>query len=144
MPILAKKFKDNKKIYIYGNNFKTKDKTCIRDYIHIADIMTAFDKGIKYLILNKKSEIMNLGSKKGFSTLSIFKNFQKYYEYKYKNPFFKKKRKGDVDRLICDNIKSYRILKWKPKYSVLPKIIIDEKKWLNFLTNKKIFRKTIY
>lgn len=72
VPILAKKFKDNKKIYIYGRNYNTKDKTCIRDYIHIIDIMKAFDLGIKYLIKNKKSHIINLGTKKGFSNLKIF------------------------------------------------------------------------
>ena len=144
VPILAEKFKKNQKIYIYGNNFKTKDKTCIRDYIHIADIVKAFDKGITYLISNKKSEIINLGTKKGFSTLSIFKTFQKFYNYRFESPFFKDRRKGDVDKLICDNRKSYKILNWKPKHSIISKIIKDEKKWLNYITNKKMFRKTIY
>ena len=144
VPILAEKFNKNQKIYIYGNNFKTKDKTCIRDYIHIADIVKAFDKGITYLISNKKSEIINLGTKKGFSTLSIFKTFQKFYNYRFEGPFFKDRRKGDVDKLICDNRKSYKILNWKPKHSIISKIIKDEKKWLNYMTNKKIIRKTIY
>lgn len=144
IPILSSKFKKNKKVFIYGNNFKTKDKTCIRDYVHIADIVKAFDNGIKYLLKNKKSEIINLGTKKGFSTLSIFKTFQKFYNYRYKEPFFKKRRKGDVDKLICDNKKSYKILKWYPKFSIISKIINDEKKWVNFIAKKKIIRKTVY
>ena len=144
IPILSKKFQENKKIYIYGNNFKTKDKTCIRDYIHIADILEAINKGIRYLIKNKKSQIINLGTKKGFSNLEIFKAFSQIYNYKFSNPFFKKKRLGDVDRLVCDNKKSYQFLKWLPKKSNILKIIRDEKKWMNFLNKKKIFRKTIY
>ena len=144
VPILADKFKKNKKVFIYGNNFKTSDKTCIRDYIHIEDIVKAFDKGIKYLIKNNQSEIINLGSKQGFSNLSIFRSFQKFYKYKFKEPFFKDRRKGDVDKLVCDNKKSYKILGWKPKYSIISKIIRDEKNWLNYITNKKIYRKTIY
>ena len=144
IPILAEKFKKNKKVYIYGNNFRTLDKTCIRDYIHIADIVKAFDKGIKYLIKKNQSEIINLGSKQGFSNLSIFRSFQKFYKYKFDEPFFKDRRKGDVDKLICDNKKSHKILGWKPKYSIISKIIRDEKNWLNYMTNKKIFRKTIY
>ena len=144
VPILADKFKKNKKVFIYGNNFKTSDKTCIRDYIHIEDIVKAFDKGIIYLIKNNQSEIINLGSKQGFSNLSIFRSFQKFYKYKFKEPFFKDRRKGDVDKLICDNKKSYKILGWKPKYSIISKIIRDEKNWLNYITNKKIYRKTIY
>ena len=144
IPILAYKFKKNKKIFIYGDNFKTKDKTCIRDYIHINDILTAFEKGMSYLELKKKSQIINLGTKKGFSTLSIFNMFRKFYNYKFKKPFYKNRRKGDVDKLICDNKKSFRILGWKPKNSQISKIIKDEKKWLNYMTRKKIIRKTIY
>ena len=144
IPILSSKFKENKKIFIYGNNFKTIDKTCIRDYIHIADIVKAFDLGIKYLTKNKKSEIINLGTKNGLSTLSIFKTFQNFYNYKYEKPFFKKRRKGDVDKLICDNKKSHKILKWSPKFSDISKIISDEKKWVNFINKKKIIRKPIY
>ena len=143
IPILAKKFKENKKIYIYGKNYNTKDKTCIRDYIHIADIMKAFDLGIKHLNKYKKSHIINLGSKDGFSTLEVFEKFNKFFNYKYKNPFYKKRREGDTDKLICDNKKASKILKWKPIYS-MSKIINDEIKWINYLENKKIYRKTIY
>ncbi len=144
IPILAEKFQKNKKFYIYGDNFKTKDKTCIRDYIHIADIVDAFNKGIEYLKNKGKSEIINLGSNKGFSTLSIFREFQKFYKYSFSNPIYKKRRRGDVDKLICENKKSYKIIKWKPKNSIISKIISDEKKWLKYLNNKKIYRKTIY
>ena len=84
IPILAKKFKENKKIYIYGNNFKTTDKTCIRDYIHVADIVRAFQLGIEYLEKNNKSQIINLGSEKGLSTLEIFKKFLNFEQLKIK------------------------------------------------------------
>jgi UDP-glucose 4-epimerase len=144
IPILAKKFKENKKIYIYGNNFKTKDKTCIRDYIHVADIVRAFQLGIEYLKKNNKSQIINLGSEKGLSTLEIFKKFLNFYNYKFNNPFYKKRRKGDVDKLLCDNKKAYKILKWKIKCSNIFKIINDEKKWINYIERKGILRKTIY
>ena len=144
IPILAEKFKKNKKVYIYGNNFKTEDKTCIRDYIHIADIVDAFKRGISYLNNKGKSEIINLGSNEGFSTLSIFREFQKFYNYNFINPIFKNRRKGDVDSLICKNIKSYKLIGWKPKNSFISKIINDEKKWLKYLNNKSFHRKTIY
>jgi UDP-glucose 4-epimerase len=144
IPILAKKFKDNNRVYIYGRNFKTQDKTCIRDYIHIADIMKAFDLGIKYLLKNKKSHIINLGSKKGFSNLEIFEKFKKYFNYKWNVPLFKKRRKGDIDKLICNNKAAHNIINWKPTYSYLSKIIDDEKRWINYMEKKNFFRKTIY
>lgn len=144
IPILAKKFKQNKKIYIYGNNFKTKDKTCIRDYIHIGDILRAFLLGINYLKKNKKSEIINLGSGRGYSNLEIFNKFRYFTNNKSKKPYFKKKRRGDVNKLVCDSNKAYKILKWKSMYSNLSKIIKDEIKWLRFVEKNKIYRKTIY
>ena len=58
------------------------------------------------------------------------------YDYKFQNPFFKGRRKGDVDKLICDNRKSYKTLKWKPKLSTLSNIIRDEKNWLSYISNK--------
>jgi len=144
IPILAKKFKQNKKIYIYGNNFKTKDKTCIRDYIHIADILRAFFLGIKYLRKNKKSEIINLGSGRGYSNLEIFNKFKYFTNNKFKKVYFKKKRRGDIDQLVCNSKKAYRILKWESMNSNLSKIIKDEIKWLRFVEKNKIYRKTIY
>jgi UDP-glucose 4-epimerase len=144
IPILAKKFKNDKRIYIYGNDFKTKDKTCIRDYIHIADIAKAFYLGIKYLQKNKKSHVINLGSENGFSNLEIFKKFKKFYSYKFINPFFKKRRNGDTDKLVCSSKKASKILKWKSKFSNISKIIKDELKWLDYIEEKGIVRKTIY
>lgn len=144
IPILAKKFKENKKIYIYGNNFKTKDKTCIRDYVHIRDIVKAFYLGIKYLKTKKKSHTINLGSKNGYSNNEIFNKFKKFYKYKFNKPFYKKRRYGDTDKLVCDNKKAYKILKWKNTRSNISTIIKDEIRWLNYMESKKIYRKTIY
>jgi UDP-glucose 4-epimerase len=146
IPIIAEKLRSNKKFFIYGNNFKTTDKTCIRDYIHIKDIVDAFQKSIKYLKLNNQSRIINLGTNKGFSTLTIFQKFIKLYKenYSYPVPVYKKRRKGDISKLICDNKKSYRILKWKPKNSTISKIIRDEVNWLKYIYKKKYKRTTIY
>jgi UDP-glucose 4-epimerase len=146
IPIIAEKLKSNKKIFIYGNNFNTKDKTCIRDYIHIEDIVDAFKKSINYLSSKNSSEIINLGTKKGFSTLQIFKHFLKLNKekYTYKNPFYKKKRKGDIGKLICDNKKSLKILNWRPRNSKISKIIKDEINWLKYINSKKLKRVTIY
>ena len=56
--------------------------------------MKAFDKGIEYLLKNNQSEIINLGTKQGFSNLSIFKSFKKFYKYKFEEPFLKIEEKG--------------------------------------------------
>tara|TARA_B100000795_G_scaffold206402_1_gene159895 strand:- start:1110 stop:2096 length:987 start_codon:yes stop_codon:yes gene_type:complete len=144
VPILANKFKNKETISIYGDDYKTNDGTCIRDYIHILDIIIAFHKGINYLENQKKSSVINLGSSIGFSCLEIFNKFKKYFPNQENVMFFIKKRKGDISKLVCDNKKAFRLLNWKPKNSRINKIISDELKWLELLNKKKIKRKTIY
>ena len=92
IPILANKFMNKEIISIYGNDYKTKDGTCVRDYIHILDIITAFHKGINYLNDQKKSSIIHLGSNIGFSCLEIFNKFKKFFLIKKTFFYLKKKR----------------------------------------------------
>jgi UDP-glucose 4-epimerase len=139
IPIIVQKDLKTEKIQIYGNNYKTNDGTCIRDYIHIKDLLIAFVKAISFLKKNNKSEVINLGTGKGYSNLEILKSL------KNKNNFiFVKKRKGDKEKLVCSNEKAKKLLNWLPKYSNLKKIINDEHNWLKFLKKKKINRNTIY
>ena len=144
IPILANKFKNKEIISIYGNNYNTRDGTCIRDYIHILDIIIAFHKGINYLNKKKRSSVINLGSKIGFSCLEIFNKFKKYFSVQKNTVIFIKKRKGDSSKLVCDNEKAYKLLKWRPRNSRIDKIILDELNWLAILNKKRIKRKTIY
>ena len=142
LPIIIDKILNKKKIYVYGNDYKTADGTCIRDYIHINDIVNAILKSLIYL--NKgKSNTFNLGSKNGMSVLEIIKKCSKKLktkaEIKYVN-----KRKGDTKKLICNINKANKYLNWKPKYSKIDRLINDEIWWFNFLKHKKIYRKFIY
>ena len=119
----------NKKIYIYGNDFPTPDGTCIRDYIHIKDIISAIEKSIKFLINKKKSEIFNIGNYKGLSNKQIINSIQSIMK-KNINLKFVNKRKGDIPQLICNSDKAKKLLAWQPKNSKIKKIIIDEIKWI--------------
>ena len=128
----------NKEITIYGNKFKTIDGTCVRDYIHIKDIVHGIEKSIKYLN-KKKLGIFNLGSGHGNSVLKIIKHGSKIVR---KNPIIKLdiKRKGDLEKLVCSISKARKKLKWSPKYSNINTIIKDEIKWQLFLKRQKLRR----
>ena len=142
IPIAVQKFIDKKELIIYGQNFNTKDGSCIRDYIHIKDLCEAFYSALKLLDNNKKKEIhkiINLGSNNGISVLQIINFFKKKLLYK-----ISKRRKGDKAILICNNNLAFKILKWKPLNSNIKKIIRDEIRWYNYLKKKKILRKTKY
>ena len=141
IPTIVYKNLLNKKIYIYGKNYNTKDGSCIRDYIHIKDICRAIKKSIQYLEKNnKKFEIINIGSssnKTNFEILNQIKNITKI-----ENRFHVvKRRKGDVDFLSCSIKKAKTKLNWRPLSSNINNIINDEIKWVKYLLKNKKFRK---
>lgn len=87
---------------IFGNNYKTKDGTCIRDYIHVLEICESIYKAI-----NKPSNsIENLGHGKGWTVKEIAETFRKVNNSKF-NIKICKRRKGDTPISIAKNISKY-------------------------------------
>jgi UDP-glucose 4-epimerase len=107
-----------KKLTIFGNDYKTKDGTCIRDFIHVNDVADAHIKSISFLNKNKnKYHKFNIGLGKGVSVLQLIKQFEKsigiVVPYK-----FGKRRKGDVPELWSSCKKANKLLNWYPKHSL--------------------------
>lgn len=100
---------NKKKIIIYGKDYKTKDGTCLRDYIHVHDLAQAAICGINFLKKNK-SAILNLGSNKGYTVLDVVKMAKKNIDPTLKF-IFARKRNGDPDRLLTNPKKAYKLLK---------------------------------
>lgn len=142
LPIIINKILTNKSINIYGKNYKTKDGTCVRDYVHVKDVVDGIIKLNSYLD-NNKSEIINLGSGVGYSVLNIIKACEKQMRIK-SNFKFIKKRFGDSPSLVCSIRRAKQKLKWIPKFSNLEKIINDEIWWQKILKKNNIKRKFIY
>ena len=141
IPTIVYKNIFRKKIYIYGDNYKTNDGTCIRDYVHIVDICSAIKKSISHLLKNKNTkEILNIGSSNKITNLEILKKIQKITKIN-SNFEIVGRRKGDIDRLSCSVKKAKKILKWQPINSQINKIIKDEILWVDYLKRNKIKRK---
>jgi UDP-glucose 4-epimerase len=101
---------------IFGNDYKTKDGTCVRDYIHIADLANAHAKAVEYLDNYKNLEIFNIGTGKGTSNLEVIKILEKLH-----GPFswnFEPRRVGDPAAYYANNSKAKQFLKWEPSYTV--------------------------
>jgi UDP-glucose 4-epimerase len=114
-------------INIFGNDYPTKDGTCVRDYIHVSDLADIHVKGLNYLKNNKKSFILNCGYGKGYSVqeiLTIFKKIKKNLTIKYQ-----KRRPGDIAQVYSNTKKLNQLLKWKPKYNDINKIIKSSINW---------------
>lgn len=117
VPNILKGINENKTFYLFGDDYDTKDGTCIRDYINIEDLIEAHLLALNYLNKENKTDFFNLGTSKGFSTKEIFEICQKVTAKKCKIEI-KPKRQGDVAILVADNKKAYEILGWKPKKSI--------------------------
>tara|TARA_A100001035_G_C27781428_1_gene501937 strand:+ start:1899 stop:2891 length:993 start_codon:yes stop_codon:yes gene_type:complete len=119
--------KKNSKVKIFGNNYKTKDGTCIRDYIHVTDLADIHIKGLDYLKKNKKSFILNCGYGKGYSVeqiVNIFKRIKKNVSVVYLN-----RRPGDIAQVYSNTNNFKKIIKWKPKHNNIKKIILSAINW---------------
>lgn len=117
-----------KKISIYGNDYKTQDGTCIRDYIHVMDICNAHLLALDYLIVNNTSNHFNLGNQTGYSVMEVIKTVENVTKKRIKLEICPK-RHGDPDVLVADNKKACRILNWRPEFSDLNTIIKHAWSW---------------
>ena len=113
---------------IYGNKLKTKDGTCVRDYIHVSDLSNAHIQILKKIEQTKKSVILNCGYSKGISVLEVIKSFEQFTKEKIIIQY-KKRRPGDLIFSIADNSKLKRFIKWAPKYNNLKKMIKSSIDW---------------
>ncbi len=115
----------HKTAFIFGNKYKTKDGTCLRDYIHVSDLANAALIGINQL-KNNKSGIYCLSSNSGYTVLEVVKSVQKYIDKNLKY-IFKPNRAGDPAKLIASNKNAIKQLGWKVKYSLKDMIVSDYK-----------------
>ncbi|MDD3419455.1 MAG: UDP-glucose 4-epimerase GalE [Candidatus Gastranaerophilales bacterium] len=117
---------------IFGDDYPTKDGTCIRDYIDVEDLAQAHFLALKYLLKNNKTDIFNLGTGLGSSVKDIFNTCEKTTGKKIPLEI-KPKREGDPSVLIADNTKAKMILEWQTK-APLENSIENAWKWEQKLT----------
>lgn len=115
-------------ISIYGNDYPTPDGTCIRDYIHVEDLIAAHILALQYLFGGGKSDIFNLGSSRGFSVLEMIEAARAVTGHPIPK-VFADRRAGDPSRLIASSQKAKDILGWKPTRTSIHQIIADAWNW---------------
>ena len=122
IPVSVFRALKNKSINLFGKNYKTKDGTCIRDYIHVSDISEIHYKVLFNINKYKISTILNCGYGKGLSVYDVIKEFKKYANTNLKIIKFPN-RSGDMVKIIGDNSKLKKFIKWRPKFGKLNKIV---------------------
>lgn len=116
------------KITIFGEDYDTPDGTCIRDYVHVMDLIDAHVLGTDWLLSGRESLRLNLGTGHGFSVREVIDAAGPVIGLPIpveSGP----RRPGDPRRLICDATRAQEILGWKPTRSNLPQMIADAWAW---------------
>lgn len=121
--------------FVHGNNYDTRDGSCIRDYVHVMDIAEAHTlalKKINDICQNKdECEIINLGTGNGISILEVIECFEKTtnIELRYS---IGPRRDGDIPSIYANNNKAKKLLGWEPKRT-LKEMILSAYNWTNRL-----------
>lgn len=115
-------------IKVFGTDYDTPDGTCIRDYIHVTDLAAAHILALQYLQKGGKSDVFNLGNGNGFSVKEVIQTAREVTGKKI-NEVTEKRRAGDPPILVGSSKKAIEILKWKPQYHDLSRIIETAWKW---------------
>ncbi|MBM6618960.1 UDP-glucose 4-epimerase GalE [Bacillus suaedaesalsae] len=115
-------------ITIFGEDYDTPDGTCIRDYIHVEDLIQAHLLSLNYLRNGGKSDVFNLGSSQGFSVKEMIESARKVTG---KNIPAKigLRRAGDPSVLIASSEKAKQTLGWNPTRTSIENIIEDAWRW---------------
>jgi UDP-glucose 4-epimerase len=113
---------------IFGTDYDTPDGTCVRDYVHVCDLVDAHVLGLNWLENGKESRVFNLGTGTGFSVREV--TDQSAAVTNRAVPIVEgPRRPGDCTRLVSGSTRAVAELGWKPTRSTLPQMIGDAWRW---------------
>ncbi|HCN58427.1 MAG TPA: UDP-glucose 4-epimerase GalE [Exiguobacterium sp.] len=115
-------------ISIYGDDYATEDGTCIRDYIHVEDLIDAHLLALEYLKQGNTSDVFNLGSSRGFSVREIIEAARRVTGHAIPEQVVAR-RAGDPSTLIAGSDKAKTVLGWTPRRTEIDTIIQDAWRW---------------
>lgn len=115
-------------ISIFGDDYDTKDGTCVRDYIHVTDLAQAHILAVKYLQNGGQSDIFNLGNGVGFTVKEVIDCSRKVTGHPIPAKI-SQRRSGDPAQLIASSDKAKKILGWQPQHASLEEIISSAWLW---------------
>lgn len=122
---------------VFGDNYDTRDGTCVRDYIHVVDVARAHVTAVERLLSGDNQdnfEVFNLGSGTGSTVLEVIKAFEKMsgekLNYKIVEP-----RNGDVTAAFADTTKANEVLGWKAE-KTLDDAVADAWRWEKVIRSK--------
>jgi len=115
-------------VYIFGDDYDTRDGTCVRDYIHVMDLVDAHLLALQWLTRGGQSGSLNLGSESGFSVLEVIEAARRVTGHPVPVEWAPR-RPGDPARLVASAAQARRVLGWRPIRSRLEDIVASAWEW---------------
>jgi len=124
-----------RKVDVFGTDYPTPDGTCIRDYIHVADLVAAHSDALAYLRGGGSSTTLNCGYGRGFSVLNVIETVKRVSGVDF-TVEFAGRRAGDPAQIVaaCDRARS--TLGWQPRFDDLTRIVSDALAWERSLSRR--------
>jgi UDP-glucose 4-epimerase len=116
------------KLDIYGTDYPTPDGTCIRDYIHVTDLVRAHLDALRYLRAGGASLTLNCGYGHGFSVREVVETVKRISGIDFKIEVAPR-RPGDPAQIVAASERTRTVLGWKPQYDDLATIVADALAW---------------
>jgi UDP-glucose 4-epimerase len=113
---------------LHGTDYDTPDGTCIRDYVHVCDLVAAHLEGVQWLMSGKESRVFNLGTGRGFSVREVIDHARSVTNRPV--PIVEgPRRAGDATKLVSGSTRAAQELGWQPVRSTLDTMIADAWRW---------------
>ena len=126
--VLFAAMKRQPSVKVFGDDYPTRDGTCIRDYVHVSDLADAHVAAINWLETKGVSNSFNLGNGVGFSVGDVIKTAESVTGLAVKTEICSR-RAGDPPMLTSDSSKARQMLAWHPKYPRLDQQIGHAWRW---------------
>lgn len=118
IPIIAEvAAKKRDRLIVNGTDYKTRDGSCIRDYIHVVDLAKSHIAALQFVAEHKGKHVFNVGVGEGLSVLEAISAFKKSNNISLVVSYGPR-RTGDVPEIYADTKKSFRLLKWRPSITI--------------------------
>lgn len=117
-----------RKMDVFGTDYPTPDGTCIRDYIHVSDLVRAHSDALRYLRSGGDSATFNCGYGRGFSVFEVIDTVKQVSGVDFRVELADR-RPGDPARIVAASDRAREVLHWVPRYDDLPVIVRSALEW---------------
>jgi UDP-glucose 4-epimerase len=124
------------KLEVFGTDYPTPDGTCIRDYIHVADLARAHLDALRYLRSGGASLTLNCGYGHGYSVLKVIESVKRISKVDFKVEYAPR-REGDPASIVASSERIRSTLDWRPRFDDLPIIVTHALDWERRLAARK-------